>query len=235
MAVPTQLSDLSATAASNSPAGTDTVGTTMDDYIRAHASIIARIAAGTDKIAPAGVTGTAAILGANTFTSTQTIPDINLTSGQIAFPAAQNASAGANTLDDYEEGTWTPAITFATPGDLSVAYTTQIGTYTKIGRQVIVELTVQTSSFTHTTASGALRITGLPFAAASSAIGGGAIIRLNGVTSAGYTHFGLEATGGQTYLAGTRSGSGQVPGNITALTTPTGGIVQFNATVTYIV
>lgn len=62
MAVPTQLSDLSATAASNSPAGSDTVGTTMDDYLRAHASIIARIAAGTDKIAPAGVTGTAAVL-----------------------------------------------------------------------------------------------------------------------------------------------------------------------------
>lgn len=51
MAVPTQLSDLSATAASNSPAGTDTVGTTMDDFIRAHASIIARISAGTDALA----------------------------------------------------------------------------------------------------------------------------------------------------------------------------------------
>lgn len=50
MAVPTQLSDLSATAASNSPAGTDTVGTTMDDFIRAHASIIARISAGTDAL-----------------------------------------------------------------------------------------------------------------------------------------------------------------------------------------
>lgn len=50
MPVPTQLSDLSATAASNSPAGSDTVGTTMDDFIRAHASIIARISAGTDAL-----------------------------------------------------------------------------------------------------------------------------------------------------------------------------------------
>jgi hypothetical protein len=30
--------------------------------------------------------------------------------GQIKFPATQNASAGANTLDDYEEGTWTPSV-----------------------------------------------------------------------------------------------------------------------------
>lgn len=50
MAVPTQLSDLSATASANSPAGTDSVGTTMDDYLRAIQSIIARIAAGTDAL-----------------------------------------------------------------------------------------------------------------------------------------------------------------------------------------
>ena len=65
MAVPTQLSDLSATAASNSPAGGDTVGTTMDDYIRSHASIIARISAGTDALAtPAlgAATGTSLVL-----------------------------------------------------------------------------------------------------------------------------------------------------------------------------
>ena len=65
MAVPTQLSDLSATAASNSPAGTDTVGTTMDDFIRAHASIIARISAGTDALATPAIgaaTGTSLVL-----------------------------------------------------------------------------------------------------------------------------------------------------------------------------
>ncbi len=65
MAVPTQLSDLSATAASNSPAGGDTVGTTMDDFIRAHASIIARISAGTDALATPNIgaaTGTSLVL-----------------------------------------------------------------------------------------------------------------------------------------------------------------------------
>src|SRR5215468_5683367 len=66
--------------------------------------------------------------GTNTFSAA-----LNLTSGQITFPASQNASAGANTLDDYEEGTWTPVLTAATAGNLSVAYSTQLATYTKIG------------------------------------------------------------------------------------------------------
>ena len=52
--------------------------------------------------------------------------------GQIAFPATQNASADANTLDDYEEGTWTPAV------GGTATYTTQQGTYTKIGRLVVI-------------------------------------------------------------------------------------------------
>lgn len=51
----------------------------------------------------------------------------------IKFQATQNASSDANTLDDYEEGTWTP--TFDTSGGNTF---TQSGTgiYTKIGRNV---------------------------------------------------------------------------------------------------
>ena len=101
------------------------------------------------------------VLGTNSGFSydetTLTIP------GQIAFPATQSASAGANTLDDYEEGTWTPVITFTTPGDLSVVYSSQRGDYTKIGRMVQLQCSIVTTTFTHTTASGALRITGIPF------------------------------------------------------------------------
>jgi hypothetical protein len=81
----------------------------------------------------------------------------------LKFPATQVASSDANTLDDYEEGTWTPAVTFATPGDVSVAYSTQSGRYTKVGRKVTCEFQIITSSFTHGTAAGNFRITGLPF------------------------------------------------------------------------
>jgi hypothetical protein len=88
---------------------------------------------------------------------------LNLNGGKINFPNTQQASSDANTLDDYEEGTWTPVITFVTPGDLAVTYSTQIGTYVKIGKMVHAQLVITTSVFTHTTAAGEFRITGLPF------------------------------------------------------------------------
>lgn len=77
----------------------------------------------------------------------------------ITFPATQSASTDANTLDDYEEGTWTPTISYTTSdGDLS--YATQVGKYTKVGN--IVTITGQVV-FSETTASGSVRIASLPF------------------------------------------------------------------------
>jgi hypothetical protein len=68
-----------------------------------------------------------------TMTGQAVIPSINLTGGQIVFPATQNPSAGANTLDDYEEGTWTPNI------GGNATYLNQFGRYVKIGNKVFVE------------------------------------------------------------------------------------------------
>lgn len=93
---------------------------------------------------------------------------LNCTGGQIAFPAAQNPSADPNTLDDYEEGTWTPTITFTTPGDLNVVYSIRQGFYTRVGRLVQWSALITTSTFTFSTGTGALLVSGLPFAAASN-------------------------------------------------------------------
>lgn len=92
---------------------------------------------------------------------------LSLTGGQVAFPATQIPSSDPNTLDDYEEGTWTVGITFATPGDLSVVYSTQSGRYTKIGRAFLYDGMATTTTFTYTTATGNLRISGLPIASGS--------------------------------------------------------------------
>jgi hypothetical protein len=108
---------------------------------------------------------------------------LNLTGGQIAFPATQVPSADPNALDDYEEGSWTIGITFATPGDLSVAYSTQSARYTKIGREFMFDGTAITSTFTFTTSTGSLRMSGLPFAPASG-IPAVTLSRWSGVTSA---------------------------------------------------
>lgn len=82
--------------------------------------------------------------------------------GQIKFPASQNASSDANTLDDYEEGTWTPAFGGTTDPD-SVTYATQSGRYTKIGRLVHYTFHLQTSAVTIGSGTGALRLNGGPF------------------------------------------------------------------------
>ena len=85
---------------------------------------------------------------------------VELGQGQIKFPATQVASANANTLDDYEEGTWTPIVTFG-GGSTGQVYSANQGTYTKIGRQVSVTCYVE---FTNKgTSTGAGVLTGLPF------------------------------------------------------------------------
>lgn len=84
--------------------------------------------------------------------------------GQIKFPAAQNPSANANTLDDYEEGVWTPVIGGA-GGTSGQTYSMQAGYYVKIGRVVHVWWEANLSA--KGTITGGVQIQGLPFAATS--------------------------------------------------------------------
>lgn len=76
----------------------------------------------------------------------------------ITFPVAVNASSNANTLDDYEEGTWTPTI--ASSSGTITTYTSS-GNYIKIGRQVTAQAVITISNVG--TASGFANIGGLPF------------------------------------------------------------------------
>ena len=88
--------------------------------------------------------------------------------GGIAFPATAVAVADANTLDDYEEGTWTGAFVATTSGTISIGYLGNYdkGSYTKVGRLVTV-----TGDFYVPSVSvpvGSLRLTGLPFTCSNS-------------------------------------------------------------------
>jgi hypothetical protein len=78
----------------------------------------------------------------------------------VRFPATQVSSSDANTLDDYEEGPFTPTIVLGV-GTVT-AYTTQTGSYTKVGRQVTANLFVQVNTVGGGPA-GSLKIAGLPF------------------------------------------------------------------------
>jgi len=83
----------------------------------------------------------------------------------IAFPATQSASSDANTLDDYEEGTWTPGVTFG-GGTTGITYSTQTGQYVKIGRFVYATFNILLTSKGSST--GSVQVTGLPFSISST-------------------------------------------------------------------
>lgn len=154
--------------------------------------------------------------------------------GQIQFPTTQNASSNANTLDDYEENTWTPVLTFATPGNLSVTYTSQVGTYTKIGRVVFYQFEIITSGFTHTTASGNMQVTGLPFTSAStSGTEHAAPLEWSGITKTNYTAV-VAYVGTNVSLVGfLASGSGVGQATVAVADVPSGGSVILRASGSY--
>jgi hypothetical protein len=77
----------------------------------------------------------------------------------ITFPATQSASSDVNTLDDYEEGTWTPALSTSTG---SISFSSVGGAYTKIGRLVYVRAAFQGTA-TISSPTGDLKLTSLPF------------------------------------------------------------------------
>jgi hypothetical protein len=84
--------------------------------------------------------------------------------GNNVFPFINGS--GALTYGSYiQSGTFTPTISAATPGDLAITYSTQVGQYTKIGNIVFFSINLACSAFTYTTASGNLLISGLPFTA----------------------------------------------------------------------
>jgi len=79
----------------------------------------------------------------------------------ISFPATQSASTDANTLDDYEEGTWTPGASFG-GGTTGITYHADNGgRYTRVGS--LVTLTGYLRLSNKGSSTGVARITGLPF------------------------------------------------------------------------
>jgi hypothetical protein len=79
----------------------------------------------------------------------------------ITFPATQSASTNANTLDDYEEGTWTVQLQDVSNNNATMEAGFTTASYVKIGRQVTVTGVIYTSSVAGL--SGGIRVSGLPF------------------------------------------------------------------------
>jgi hypothetical protein len=114
----------------------------------------------------------------------------------VAFPAAQSASTDSNTLDDYEEGTFTPVVRGSSVAG-SGTYTNQKGFYTKVGRLVTVNVWLVWTAHDGT---GFIQFGGLPFVSSSTAgnYGGISIGYQSNISSAantvlyGLTEFGTN-------------------------------------------
>lgn len=96
----------------------------------------------------------------------------DLQGGQIKFPAAQVPSADPNTLDDYEEGTWTPTLSGITfVGTQSNEYN-----YIKVGR--LVHVSIYLSAATSVTIGNFSTIT-LPFNNTGTTTATGRVVSAN--------------------------------------------------------
>jgi hypothetical protein len=124
----------------------------------------------------------------------------------ITFPGTQSASTNANTLDDYEEGTWTPILTATSPGASGQVYSSRDATYTKIGRYVYCTVDIRLS--TKGTFSGSNILLGaLPFTINTTSGTGGGSCPLWGNLSTNWNSVTLYAIANTTtmYITGAKS------------------------------
>ena len=173
------------------------------------------------------VTGTMATLTTPAFVSTIGVGGATpaASGAGITFPSTQSASSDANTLDDYEEGTWTPTV--ARTGS-SYTFGDRVGTYTKIGRQVTCQAYINVTAIT-TQGSSFVTLTGFPFTcmAANGRAFAGAVFYNNICTTTPIMSIGVFNNGTFAYLHGTNRDDNPLSENVT-----TGYLM---ATVTYFI
>ena len=118
------------------------------------------------KIKDGGTIGSASDADAITIASDGkvTLAEVVTVSKGIKFPATQVASTDANTLDDYEEGTFTPVIRGSTTaGTYELNTSFDDGFYQKVGRVVTVRVVVALAGSITAGGTGDYVISGLPF------------------------------------------------------------------------
>jgi hypothetical protein len=149
-----------------------------------------------------------ALAGAQTVSGAKTFSEIITASKGVAFPATQVPSADANTLDDYEEGTFTPSIA-ASSGSIT-SYTSRTGYYVRVGSlvMVVVEMVLSDKG----SIGAAIRIADLPFTTSLNGFQGTGLAQANWSGLSGTLTGGLygnaiylynQASTNQTNLSGT--------------------------------
>ena len=95
------------------------------------------------------------------------VGDVTLSTGNLVVSSGKgidfSATPGTGTSElfsDYEEGTWTPSITFG-GGNVGATYSSQVGRYTRIGNRLFFDARVTFSATGSST--GTAQLIGVPF------------------------------------------------------------------------
>lgn len=152
----------------------------------------------------------------------------------VSFDGSANIQTAISAKSDYTASTWTPVVTCATPGNLSVSYTEQIGTYTKIGNRVMANFTL-TFTPTFTTASSYLKVTGLPITSESTTGNqSNGALSFAGINVTGYSQITARVDPNQSFFYFEASGMGQNSlGVVTMANLTTGQVTRLRGTITY--
>lgn len=144
---------------------------------------------------------------------------LQLNVSNIKFPSTPVLSADANTLDDYEEGGWTPTV------NGSATYSVQQGRYQKIGRRVTVTGILGIGAIG---TGSATTISGLPFAADNSQDYYAAWVGQWAATAISYTYLaGIILTG--TAAIGLYGATGAAVTTVLTSALTSGSVIRFSA------
>ncbi len=173
---------------------------------------------------------TLTIADGKTLTDSNTLTFTGTDGSSVAF--------GTGGIVAYNSGytSWNPVFTFATPGDLSVSYATQVGGYVKIGNVYVVSVNLVCTP-TFTTSSGNLTITGLPVASNSTTgnIAVGSVFTSGMIWPVTYTSLALQITEGVSLINLIASKTAASATNFAATNFTTGAAITIVGTICYLI
>lgn len=153
------------------------------------------------------------------------------TTPTLGVAAATSINFGGSALNTYAQSTsWTPTITFDTPGNLSVSYSTQTGVYSRIGNIVSLHFVLSCTP-TFTTSSGLLRIV-LPITPASNSIGN--LQFQASAFPASTTSLFLQSVSGNTGMVIGANGSSIASNYISVTQATSGNALNITGSITYL-
>jgi len=121
-------------------------------------------------------------------------------SSGVTLGTAVDTYNAANTLDDYEEGTFTPVVADASTGGNTATVGTAQGWYTKVGRKVTIYISLDNINTSGMTSGNDLYIRSLPFSSSATNPDGDAIgiVKADNINFTGYVT--AELSNGNSYF-----------------------------------